>query len=315
MEGLIIASFRQMWYNKNRGDVGMGRKGLTPSTVFNDSVKRGEVKTLKKDTPIRDYNPNLVKDAAKVDPLEDKAFKKLLSPKRKALSLLINKYVSGHRKVKVIDINGHILLARDSKEIMMDSLFELQEDKFINVEGQKVTADFPFKRHLAYWSSAYMHQLQRGVDYRDMLPAVSIVVYKNRNSSNWYDEARLQGSLAKEDDILNPLLQLVALNSNNWRAARQEEPELGNLLYLLHNGLDTTEEERVEAGIDTDSQEFKEIYDEVFFDCSSLRVEQHKEKGDEKMINEYKTVLEEWIEEGEARGREEGRGKGRGKGR
>ena len=287
----------------------------TRSHVFTSPTEpeKGKTKTHSKDMPIQDYKPSLVQDAAKVDPLDDRAFKNLIFYREKALMLLINKYISSYSKIDAIAINGNIILGPNSKEIMMDSLFEIEEEKFINVEGQKVTSGFPLKRHLAYWSAAYNQQLKRGVAYNDMLPAVSIVVYKNRASYNWYDEAKLGGDLAKEEDYRNPLLQLVAINTNNWHEAISEEPELGSLLYLLHNGIDIlSKESQAYEGIDINSPEFRGIYSEVFLACTNLRIERHKEEGDEKMVKEYQTFLsdrqiEEVSAEYEARGKEMGK--------
>jgi hypothetical protein len=206
-----------------------------------------------------------------VDPLDDKAFKILLSDDQ--CFKLIAESVLGITIPSdcIVSIQGEMSLSVNGKLIRIDN-FRSTEKSVINMEAQNEAGKFTYKRHLFYGSIAYAFTLQSGQDYESLKPATSIVFYKDKGEAELIEHASLSGTLIKTEEERTMLI-LMAVNVKKWDEAKTE-----TLRYLLQiiNGQKITQEQAVPAAI-------QEFYKNVLRARAVVRYETLKEKGETEM--------------------------------
>jgi len=121
----------------------------------------------------------------------------------------------------------------------------------VNLEAQRDAKKFIFKRHLYYWSAAYMSSLRKGQEYEMLRPAISVVFYGSKPDAAWKEEASLSGSLVLGE---GQLLNLIAINTAKWKEAPNVIVQ--QYLSLLHNGTLNKKNSSKFTDVDTSSTSF-----------------------------------------------------------
>ena len=253
----------------------------------------------------------LLHDLSQTDPLNDRAFQILLQDDiifHKLLQLITN----DEFKNKTLYAFGNVIIHTvDGKKIEVD-LIRKNEEGIYNIEAQNLTKEFSFKRHLFYWSHIFSYQLRSGSHYNDLCPVVVIVIYKDNKSDTVIQKGTLTG------DILNSgnynenknLLRLFSVNAGKWEVA--DSKDLKCFLALISNGVYNEENVHKFNGIDTSSKFFIELNDSMYYACTRYNYEHAKEKGDERRILMYKTIVsEEELKKREIKGEIKGKIKGK----
>ena len=254
-----------------------------------------------------------------VNPLSDIAFKKLIESdiwyKHIVESIVRFPIPDGH----MLSIQGEFALTVNGKLIRMDNLRKTPIGN-INLDAQREYADFPFKRHLYYWSVAYILGLKAGEDYNVLKPAISIVIYADKGKADLIETASLQGSLISSADDMNQL-SLIAVNCSKWHESA--DPDLRAMLSILHIGLHNDSNAQLFNGVDVNSDFFKAFNEAVFYATLPIKYQKAKERRDTAMTQVYEGLLtdeqkkkyyEMGVAEGVAKGIAEGVAKGEAKG-
>ena len=211
---------------------------------------------------------------AEVHPLEDEVFKKFLECnetfREAAETMLERKIPDG----QIISIQGEHVLFKNGRTIRLDNL-RLTSIGMVNMEAQKKASKFPLKRHLYYWAASYMSVLQKGQDYGELQPAISIVVYDGKQGAKWRKEAKLAGSLVEDEDSL---LTLVAINTAEWKNVPNTKAK--ELLALLRNGIYVDQKALKFEGIDVNSAFFNRMGRKLRLASIDVRCAEIEQKGD-----------------------------------
>ena len=248
-----------------------------------------------------DDSINILKELATLDPLEDRAFKILLSDDTQ-FALLAEAF-SGQKidEDSIIDINGEIVMSVKGRAIRLDSLRDTNEG-YLNMEGQIIATDFPFKRHVFHSAAIYVNGIQKGDSWHDLKPAISIVVYKDKGDAKLIRIATLTGDLIESEDD-SKQLRLIAINTKRWHDAKSDELKI--YLSTLHYGILTDENKDNFTDVDVEDIAFKSFQNAVRIACAKTKQQEYKEKGDDFMATQYATfITEEEKQAAEKRGME-----------
>jgi predicted transposase/invertase (TIGR01784 family) len=241
-------------------------------------------------------NEKIMEQIQLVDPLDDKAFRILLSDDQCFKFIAESVLGITIQSDCIVSIQGEMSLSVNGKLIRMDN-FKSAGNNVINMEAQNEASKFTYKRHLFYGSIAYAFTLQSGQDYESLKPATSIVFYKDKGEAELIEYANLSGSLIKNEEEKSMLI-LMAVNVKKWNEAKTE-----TLKYLLQiiNGQKISKEFAVPAVIE-------EFYNNVLRARAVVRYETLKEKGETEMAEgilkgyltpeQEKTAEERGIEKG-----------------
>ena len=234
-------------------------------------------------------NINILKELATLDPLEDRAFKILLSDDTQ-FALLAEAFTGKNLyDERLININGEIALTVNGRLVRLDTLRDTGEG-YINVESQIVAADFPFKRHVFHSAIVYINGIQKGDSWQSLKPVTSIVVYKDKGDAKLIETGCLAGDIVKTNDDSQQLC-LIAVNTKKWRDA--ESDALKVYLSTLYHGILTEDNKSDFADIDIEDPVFIKFQVAVKLACARTKQQEYKEKGDEFMATQYATFLTE----------------------
>ena len=233
-----------------------------------------------------------------VSPLDDTVFKKLLE-NRESFRLLAEAILDTPiPEGEISNIPGEYVAFSGGKTIRMDS-FRNTLLGVVNLEAQRDAKKFIFKRHLYYWSAAYMSSLRKGQEYEMLRPAISIVFYESKPNAAWKEEASLSGSLVSEEE---QLLNMIAINTAKWQDAPNER--VRQYLSLLHNGILSERNRSKFANVDTSSAMFSDMDRRIRLASAEIKYEESVMKGDKAMAAElYKYLTTEEAAEAEAKGK------------
>ena len=235
------------------------------------------------------YVLEILKELATLDPLDDRAFKLLLSDDE-IFSALAESIQGKKLDVdSIVDINGEMVVTIKGKVIRLDSL-RVTNMEYINMEGQTDPALFPYKRHLYYAAVIYAMSLQKSESYHDLKPVTSIVVYKKKPEANLMEKASMAGDLIKTDSDKSQLT-LIAINTEKWSDAPTEE--LRGYLATLHYGIMHEENKSQFDGVDCDSFQFERFQRAVRLACAQTKYQEYRERGDESMVAKYVSFISE----------------------
>jgi len=232
---------------------------------------------------------SILQELATLNPLDDRAFKILLSDDEQFAVLLEAFLGKKLDEDKIININGEVVLSVKGRLIRLDALRDT-DIGYVNMEGQMDATGFPFKRHVFHGAFVYVNGIQKSGSWGELKPAISIVVYKDKGSDDAIETASLCGSLIKSDNDKKQL-QLMAINSKQWRNVESEELRI--YLSTLHNGIMTDENKDSFAGVNVNSVAFKNFQRSVKMACALTKQQEYKEKGDDFMAIKYATFLSE----------------------
>jgi len=249
--------------------------------------------------PLPQTEIDILKELATLDPLDDRAFRILVSDDEQFKTLAES--ISGEvlSDEKIIHMNGEIVLTANGKLIRVDSLRETAA-AFINMDGQIKASEFPFKRHVFYTAVIYANGIQKGESWEKLKPVISIVVYKNKGEAALIEKAALSGTLVKTDDD-GKQLTLISVNTAKWKDAPTEE--LRAYLSTLHYGIMTEDNKSDFADIDIESNAFAKIQRAVKIACAHTKKQEYENEGDDSMtavLGQY--ITKEEKEAAEARG-------------
>ena len=230
-----------------------------------------------------------MQELATLNPLDDRAFKILLSDDDQFIALSEAFLEEKLDQDKIININGEIVLSVKGRLIRLDALRDTNVG-YINIEGQMDAMDFPFKRHVFHGAYVCINGIQESDSWDNLKPTISIVVYKDKGGNAVIETAALAGNLIKSDDDKKQL-QLVAVNSKQWRSV--ESKELRIYLSTLHNGILTEENKDSFIGVNIGTVAFKKFQRSVRVACALTKQQEYKEKGDDFMAIQYATFLSE----------------------
>ena len=230
-----------------------------------------------------------MQELATLNPLDDRAFRILLSDNEQFKVLSEALLEQKLDEDKIISINGEIVFSVKGRLLRFDALHDT-DIGYVNTEGQMDAADFPIKRHIFHGAFVYVNGIQKSESWDKLKPAISIVIYKDKGDDGVIETATLHGSLIKSDDIKNQL-QLMAVNSKKWRDIESEE--LRAYLSTLHNGIMTSENKDSFTGVDTDTDAFINFQRSVRLACAQTKQQEYQEKGDDLMATQYATFLTE----------------------
>lgn len=225
-------------------------------------------------------NIDILKELATLDPLDDGAFKMLVSDDDEFIFLAES--ISGEtiNDDKIIHMNGEILSTVKGKAIRADSLRGTSFALF-NMEGQVKASDYPVKRHIYYTAAIYAHELEKGdKSWEKLKPVISIVIYKHKGDAPLFENATLSGSLMKTDDERKQLT-LIAVNTAKWKDAPTEE--LRAYLATLHHGIMTEDNKDDFATIDVTAKAFSKVQKAVKIACAHTKKKEYSDKGDDSM--------------------------------
>ena len=260
----------------------------------------------------RDHNERKIIEAiSTVNLLEDKAFKIALSDEGTFRS--ITKEITGRELHDgKFNYNGEILVTVRNKKIILDNLAKTDKE-WVDIEGQQETDEFPFERHLYYWSMIYSQSLLSGMRYSDLIPVTVIVIYKDKGKCGLIEEAVLEGELARST-AKRDHLRLIAVNTAKWKDSASIN--LKRYLYLLHKGFEGMHTPESCKEVDFTSDDGSSIWYIMRNACASSLMEKAEKEGDEEMVNSYtRFITEEKQKEILAKGRAEGIAKGREEGK
>ena len=234
-------------------------------------------------------NINILKELATLDPLEDRAFKILLSDD--AQFALLAEAFTGQKIDEdcIIDINGEIVFTVKGRLIRLDSLRDTSLG-YVNMEGQIVATDFPYKRHIFHSAAIYVNGIQKSDSWQDLKPVVSIVVYKDKGEASLIETAFMSGDLVKGEDDRKQL-HLVAINTKKWNDAKSADLKI--YLSTLHYGILTEDNKSRFANVDIDDPVFVAFQSAVKRACATTKQQEYKEKGDDFMATQYATFITE----------------------
>lgn len=231
----------------------------------------------------------ILKELATLNPLDDRAFKILLSDN--VQFMLLAEALSGAKldKDSIIDINGEIVMSVNGRAIRLDSLHDTNEG-YVNMEGQIAAIDFPFKRHIFHSAAIYVNGIQKGDSWQNLKPVISIVVYKDKSDSELFESATITGKLVKTEDDRKQL-RLIAVNTKKWHDAESET--LKSYLSTLHHGILTEENRPNFAAVDVESLTFIDFQNAVKIACAKTKQQEYKKKGDDFMATQYASFITE----------------------
>jgi len=249
----------------------------------------------------------LLKYLATLNPLDDRAFKILLSDVEQYKNLAEAFTGKTLDEASIIDMKNEIVLSVKGRLIHLDALKDT-DIGHINMEAQMIAIGFPFKRHVFHGAATYVNGIQKGDKWEMLKPTTSIVIYKDKGDAELMEDATLSGKLIKTDDDRNQLT-LIAINSKKWKDAKTEE--LRAYLSTFHHGIMTEDNKADFAGVDTNSDAFTKIQRAVTIACAHTKKQENKNKGDDSMFS----VLDQYLskeerEAAEARGEAKGEAKG-----
>jgi len=229
----------------------------------------------------------IIKQLVTLNPLDDRAFKKLLSDVEQFKNLAEAFTGKTLDEANIIAIKDEIFLSVKGRLIHLDSLHST-DVAYVNMEGQMKAADFPFKRHVFHGAATYVSELEKSDDWQILKPAISIVVYKDKGDAELMEDASFSGKLVKTEDDRNQLL-LIAVNSKKWKDAQSEE--LRAYLSTLHNGIMTEDNKADFADVDTSSLAFINFQRAVRIACAKTWKQEYEERKDDFMATQYETYL------------------------
>ena len=251
---------------------------------------------------------DILLELATQDPLDDRAFRILLSDDEQFVALAEAFTAENLDTDSIVDINGELVLTVKGKLIRLDTLRDT-DIAYINMEGQIDAALFPYKRHLFYGSVIYAMGIQKSETYQNLKPVISIVVYKKKGTADLIENACMAGNLIKTKDDKKQLV-LIAVNTEKWQEAESEE--LRAYLSTLHYGIMTEENKDKFCDLDVESAVFKKFQRAVKLACARTKHQEYKDKGDEFMAVKYTRIIsdEEQLA-AEEKGMEKGMEKGK----
>ena len=252
-----------------------------------------------KSVPQNPSEIDIIKELATLDPLDDRAFKILVSDDEQFKTLAESFSSEVLDDEKIIHMNGEIVLTVNGRLIRVDSLRNTTT-AYINMDGQIIAEKFPFKRHVFYSALIYANGIQKGDDWEKLKPVISIVVYKDKGEAALFEKATLSGSLVKTDDD-GKLLTLIAVNTAKWKTAPTEE--LRAYLSTLHHGIMTEDNKADFANVDVTGDAFAKIQRAVKIACAHTKKQEYENEGDDSMtavLGQY--ITKEEKEAAEARG-------------
>ena len=273
-------------------------------------------KTRDTDPPEKTIEQHLIEYLATVDPLEDRAFKIILSDESIFKRLI--EAVAGDvikEKEAFVSFNAGIVFRVKGKEVQLDTVRQTKEAIY-NVEGQGKFKKFSFQRQLYYWSVVFAYSLSKGKEYETLIPVISIVVYRNTYLNKVRRKAKLTGDLLSSYEDEN-LLQMFSLCTANWREEKNQW--LRYFLALIDLGLGKDLAYYQEQEIDVTSNTFIVLYNSLLISCCDIHIKDLEEKGEITMAEAARTYLsskdkERFLAEGMARGMAKGEIKGMAKG-
>ena len=230
---------------------------------------------------------DILLELATQDPLDDRAFKILLSDDEQFVTLAEAFSAERLDADSIVDINGEIVLTVKGRLIRLDTLRDTNI-AYINIEGQIEPALFPYKRHLFHGTVVYTTGIQKSESFQNLKPVISIVVYKKKSDAKLIENASMAGDLIKTDDDKKQLV-LIAINTEKWQDAESEE--LRAYLSTLHHGIMTEENKGNFINVDVESVIFKRFQRAVKLACARTKQQEYKEKGDEFMATKYASFL------------------------
>ena len=264
---------------------------LKPSRVFSKAAITN--RTLSDEDRKR-----IERELATIDPLEDKAWKILFSDEDVAEELLKVIFNKTLRRDEKFVINGEIVLSVQGKKIITDSLFSTNLGT-VNVEGQGIARDFTFKRHLYYWAALYSSQLGKGVDYEELVPVTSIVLYKDNGEAEVEEITTLKRFPTKLEWQYDDQLKLIAINTAKWE--NSSDDKMKYLLKLLHEGL---------ASEDIDNPDYMRYKNLMRRACAvTMKTNCEEDSEMKNLLNGY--ISDEEKAKSEEKGRQEGREEGK----
>ena len=243
---------------------------------------------------------DILQELATLNPLDDRAFKILLSDPEQFIALSEAFLEKSFDEDKIIAINGEIVLSVKGRLVRLDSLHDTDVG-YVNMEGQIDALQFPFKRHVFYGSFVYVNGIQKSENWDKLKPAISIVIYKDKGDDGVIETATLSGSLVKSDEDKNQL-QLMAVNAKKWEDVDSEVLRI--YLSTLYHGIMTEDNKDKFVGVNTDAYIFEKFQRSVKLACALTKQQEYSEKGDDFMAAQYATFLSE---EERIAAREEGR--------
>ena len=229
----------------------------------------------------------VLRELATLDPLDDRAFKILLSDDD--IFTALAEAIRGENldTESIVDINGEIAVTVKGKVIRLDALRATNEE-YVNIEGQIDPVSFPYKRHLYYATVIYAMSLQKSEPYQDLKPVTSIVVYKKKPDARLMETAQMSGNLVKTETERSQLT-LIAINTEKWQDAPTEE--LRGYLATLHHGIMHKENQSNFAGVDPNSQAFGNFQRAVKLACAQTKYQEFLERGESNMASKFMSFL------------------------
>ena len=249
------------------------------------------------------HTNDIIKEIATQDPLDDRAFKILLSDDEIFTALATSIRGSRLDEDSIIDINGEMVFTVKGRVIRLDTL-RATSMEYINIEGQIDPALFPYKRHLYYSAVIYAMSLQKSESFHDLKPVTSIVVYKKKPGTNLMETAHMYGNLIKTDSDKNQLT-LIAINTEKWRDAPTEE--LRGYLATLHHGIMHEENRSNFTGVDFENPIFDHFQKAARRACAQTKYQEYLERGEVSVATKFISFIsDEDRMAAKAEGREEG---------
>ena len=214
---------------------------------------------------------DILKELSTLDPLDDRAFKILVSDDEQ-FKLLAESF-SGEAldDEKIIHMNGEIVLTANGRLIRVDTLRDTSV-AVINMDGQIKADEFPFKRHVFYTSLIYANGIQKGDTWDKLKPVISIVVYKDKGEAALIQKASLSGTLIETDDD-GKQLTLISVNTAKWKTAPTEE--LRAYLCTLHHGI-MTEDNKADFADVKNSEAFARVQKAVKVACAHTKKQEYE---------------------------------------